>query len=93
MIRCDLGWSDMGSWKAVRESLADDRQARSVRIYRQAADCLVRAPNEKVVAVVGVDNLIVIDTEDALLVCDVERSEEVKQVVLELQQRKLDRYL
>lgn len=93
MISCDLGWSDIGSWKAVRELLANDGQVRSMRIYRQADDCLVRAPNGKVVALVGVDNLIVIDTEDALLVCDAERSEEVKQVVLELQERKLDPYL
>ncbi len=93
MIGCDLGWSDIGSWKAVRDLLGDGRPAGSVRIYRQANDCLVRAPNDKLVALLGVDDLIVIDTEDALLVCDAERSEEVKKVVLELRQRKLDRYL
>jgi mannose-1-phosphate guanylyltransferase len=55
-------------------------------------DCLVYGGG-KLVALLGVENLIIVNTEDALLVCAEDRAQEVKQVVEELERRGLTAYL
>ena len=61
-------------------------------LTRDAGDCLVYGDN-RLVALIGVKGLIVVNTPDALLVCDRERAQEVKKVVEELAGRGLTEYL
>lgn len=95
MIPCDVGWSDLGSWAAVYESLAE-RAGKNVTLGRllafDARGNLFLAPG-KLVAAVGVDDLVLVETEDALLICHRERSQDVSQIVKLLERRKLHRYL
>lgn len=71
-------WSDLGAWDAV----AAKRQASSsYHLLKDASGSLVYAAPDKVVAVVGVSNIAVIVEDDAVLVCDLERSQDVKKVV------------
>jgi len=93
---CDLGWNDMGSWKALEEISSQNSQGMSSNIPYvniDGRDCFVHAAQEKVIALVGVENLLIIDTPDALLVCDRERAEDVKKVVDRLKDKKLKEYL
>ncbi|RMD98980.1 MAG: mannose-1-phosphate guanylyltransferase, partial [Deltaproteobacteria bacterium] len=84
MVEIDTRWSDVGAWAALPSLLGRDEDGNTLRarrvVCRDAHDLLVHAPG-KVVAVIGASNLIVADTPDALLICDVERSEEVKAIV------------
>ncbi len=92
----DLGWSDVGSWPALAELLPKDEQgnvANSFLVGLDSRDCMVHASSGKLVALVGVEDLIVVETPDALLICPRERSEEVQKVVAELHARKLEEYL
>ena len=95
-VVCDIGWNDLGSWKAVR----DVRQADSRSIVSDgpvetvdASDCVIVADSKKLVALVGVENLAIVDTPDALLVCALDRTEEVREIVKQLREKKLERYL
>jgi mannose-1-phosphate guanylyltransferase len=56
-------------------------------ILVSAAGCLVRAPADKLVALVGVHDLVVVDTGDALLVCPRDKAQDVKHVVAALKQQ------
>jgi mannose-1-phosphate guanylyltransferase len=84
----DFGWSDIGSWKAIRDLVEpDDDNNRSIgeSIFVQSHNNFVQS-EDRLVATVGVDNLMIIDTPDALLVANPDMAQEVKQVVARLKQ-------
>jgi len=90
VVRGDFGWNDVGSWAALPDGAAREPGAPVVAI--DAARYVVLSP-ERLVALVGVDDLIVVDTPDALLICHRERAQDVRRVVKELERRALDAYL
>jgi len=86
----DIGWNDLGSWNAVYELLARSRGAnveRSESVVLDGNGNYVDAPG-KMVALLGVDDLIVVDTPDALLVTKRERAQDVRDVVARLRDLK-----
>jgi mannose-1-phosphate guanylyltransferase len=91
----DFGWSDVGSWQAVYElpgSACDDSHNRIsgdvVAVDSQAN--LVHSTTDRLVALLGVEGLVVIDTADALLVARLDRSQDVKQLPELLARKKRD---
>ena len=89
VVPADFGWSDLGSFASAWE-LADKDEAGnagSSAITVDAERCYVRAPKDKLVALVGVRDLVVVDTEDALLVVPRDRAQDVKAVVQALKER------
>lgn len=89
VIPGEFGWSDLGSWDALWEVSPKDADGNAVRgefIAVDAAGSLVHSPG-KLVALVGVRDLLVVETQDALLVCRRGRSQDVRQVVEELERR------
>lgn len=90
--RC--GWSDVGSWAAL-EPLWRDGHANAARGRTVAVDshgCIVDG-GRRLVALLGVEDLIVVDAPDAILVCAKDRAQDVRLVVAELRRRHLERYL
>ncbi len=85
VVPVDCGWSDVGSWQASWELGARDAQGNAVRadgaVLADAEGNVVVAPAGKVVALVGVRDLVVVDTPDALLVVPRERAQDVKKAV------------
>jgi mannose-1-phosphate guanylyltransferase / mannose-6-phosphate isomerase len=88
MVPAGFGWSDVGSWDAVAGAHAvDERGNSAVGVSKlhfvDSRDTHVESTShtEKVVAAIGVENLVIIDTPDALLVADRARSQDVKLVV------------
>jgi mannose-1-phosphate guanylyltransferase len=95
VIPGSFGWSDLGSWDALWEVSEKDVAGNAVRgefIGIDAADSLVHSPG-KLVALVGVRDLLVVETEDALLICRRGRSQDVRQVVEEIERRGRKEYL
>jgi len=77
------GWSDVGSWTAAGEHLPASPLGRALvraGIAIDAGDCVVHAP-EKVVALVGVRDLVIVDAGDALLVCRADQAQRVRDVI------------
>lgn len=80
----DFGWSDLGSWTTAWELSTKDSEGNAApagAVLLDARGNYVRAPAGKCVALVGVEGLVVVDTEDALLVVPRERAQDVRAVV------------
>ncbi|HPD56436.1 MAG TPA: mannose-1-phosphate guanylyltransferase [Smithellaceae bacterium] len=97
VIPASFGWSDAGSWDTIYELMPKDAQGNAVAaggeaIFEDAENCLVYSP-KKMVAVVGVRDLIVVDTKDALLICEKGSSQDVKKIVEKLEAAKKKKYL
>ncbi len=96
VVRARFPWSDVGSWAAVEPLWANGGHGpNAVRGRLLAIDsqgCVVDSP-DRLVALLGVEDLVVVDTRDALLVCRKERAQDVRLVVDELRRRRLSRYL
>ncbi|MBN2896745.1 MAG: mannose-1-phosphate guanylyltransferase/mannose-6-phosphate isomerase [Campylobacterales bacterium] len=75
VVAADMGWSDLGSFDALSDEIPSSTNVISI----DATDNLIRS--DKQVAAIGVENLIVIDTPDALLICAKGATQKVKQVV------------
>lgn len=92
VVPVDCGWSDVGSWQASWELAAHDAQGNAARdaVFADATGNVVVAPPGKVVALVGVHDLVVVDTPDALLVVPRSRAQDVKQAVDALAAAKRD---
>jgi mannose-1-phosphate guanylyltransferase len=83
VVPADIGWSDVGSWRALGELLAADAHGNVVIGEQRGIDtsgCFIHSPS-KLVATIGVSNLVVIDTDDVLLICPKERDQEVRKLV------------
>jgi len=94
VIPCDFGWSDIGSWQAVSElTIADDAHNRSVgeSIFVDSHNVYVQS-NNRLVAAVGVEDLVIIDTPDALLVAHADKTQDVRKVVKQLKSIGHDAY-
>jgi mannose-1-phosphate guanylyltransferase len=95
VIPAEVGWSDIGSWAAVYELLAKSRGENILAGDGQALDSegnFLWSPN-KFVAAIGIRDLVVVETPDALLICPRERAQDVGKIVKSLEQRKLSRLL
>jgi mannose-1-phosphate guanylyltransferase len=95
VIPGDFGWSDLGSWDALWEESPKDADGNAVRgrfIGVDSGDSLVYSP-DKLVAIVGVRDIFVIETKDALLICRRDRSQDVRKVVEIIEKRGLKEYL
>jgi len=77
-------WSDLGSWSAIWEATPHDGANNSVLgdvVLEDAHDCLVRSDDGRLTAVVGIDNAIVVTTDDAVLVASKDKAQDVRKVV------------
>jgi mannose-1-phosphate guanylyltransferase len=83
MVPLDAGWSDIGSWAALWDACEQDPRGNVLKgdvIAEDTAESFVQAEH-RLVATLGVDNLVVVETKDAVLVADKDRVQDVKRVV------------
>jgi mannose-1-phosphate guanylyltransferase len=89
VVPAEMGWSDVGDWHGLGELVEQDALGNSVRgdlLQIDTTNSVVWSESKRMVAMVGLDNIIVVDTEDALLVVDRAKSQEVKKVVERLKE-------
>ncbi|WP_275942842.1 mannose-1-phosphate guanylyltransferase/mannose-6-phosphate isomerase [Desulfosediminicola flagellatus] len=90
VVAADLGWSDIGSWQALWQVLAKDDQGNVCQgdvLLEDTKNCLVRSEN-MLVAAVGLEDTLIVETADAVLVAPLSRSQEVKKIVTHLKTKK-----
>ena len=86
VVACDIGWSDIGCWRALgdlKEPDGDNNRIQGNAVVVDSRNCTINS-EDRMVGVVGVENLIIVDTPDALLVADKRRAQEVKRIYAQL---------
>jgi mannose-1-phosphate guanylyltransferase/mannose-6-phosphate isomerase len=84
----DIGWSDVGSWAALWEVSSKDGEGNSIAgdiVTLDVSNSILRSQSEATVAAIGLDNMVVMATRDAILIAPLSRAEDVKAIV-----RKMD---
>ena len=84
-----IGWNDVRSWDTLTELLEADQEGNVVigdHIALDTHDTLIYSPH-KLVATIGMQDLIIVQTKDALLICPRERSQDVRKIVDTLRQK------
>ena len=88
VLALDAGWKDIGSWKSIWEnSSRDDFDNKKIGhvLLKESQNCYVRSESRLVVGL-GINDLIVIETNDAILIADINKSESIKELVNQLEE-------
>jgi mannose-1-phosphate guanylyltransferase len=97
VIPSSFGWSDLGTWNSAYDNLEKDYLGNAVTgknvMVIDAAKCMVSVDDGKLVLLQGVEDLLIIDTKDALLICKKENEQKIKEYVAELKRNFGDAYL
>jgi mannose-1-phosphate guanylyltransferase len=84
VVPAEMGWSDVGDWHGLGELITHDERGNSVRgdmMQIDTTNSVVWSETGRMIATIGVDNVVVVDTDDALLVVDRNRAQDVRKVV------------
>lgn len=97
VIPSDFGWSDLGTWKSTYDTIDKDYLGNAVAgenvVIIDATKNMVHTGNNKLVVLQGLDDFIVVDTDDVLLICKKEKEQAIKEYVAEIKRSKGDKYL
>lgn len=97
VLPSSFGWSDLGTWNSAYDNIEKDYLGNAVAsqntIIIDATKCMVSAPDNKLIVLQGLDDFIVVDTNDALLICKKEKEQAIKEFVAEVKRSKGDKYL
>lgn len=89
VVSCDIGWSDIGSWNefgALQSLDADGNHIAGNTLLENVQNCIIHSET-RLVAALGLDNLIIADTVDALLIAHRDNAQDVRNIVSTLKQR------
>ncbi len=95
MVKGDFGWNDIGSWDALWDVLDKDESGNATMgkvINLDTSNSLIYSP-QKMVALIGVKDLIVVETGDSLLICKRGNSQDVRKIVKHLEKEEMKNYL
>lgn len=98
VIPGDFGWNDVGDWKVIYDTKPKDDQGNVIDnesdllLNINSENCLVEG-NQKLIAMIGLKDIIVVDTKDALLICHKDKTQDVKKVIEKLKEEKKEEYL
>ena len=95
VIDGEFGWNDVGSWDTLGVMYNEDENgniSKGENIMLDTKNSVVFG-NKRLIATIGLDSIVVVETDDAILVCDKNKAQSVKDVVDILKERKLDKYL
>jgi mannose-1-phosphate guanylyltransferase len=97
VIPASFSWSDLGTWNSAWDNTEKDELNNALTgsnvMIIDAKNCVVNAPNNKLIVLQGLDDYIVVDTKDVLLICKREKEQEIKEYVAEVKKNKGDKYL
>jgi len=98
VIPSDWGWSDLGTWGSLYTHVQKDEQknailGQNVLTYNSHRNMIANENSQKLIVLQDVDDVIVVDTEHALLICKKSQEQEIKQIVTNVKLEKGDRYI
>lgn len=97
VIPSSFGWSDLGTWTSAYDNLEKDYLGNAVAgdkvMVIDSTQCMISASHDKLLVLQGLHDFIVVDTEDALLICKKDKEQEIKEYVAEVKKNIGDKYL
>lgn len=95
VIGADIGWSDVGSWAVLKNSLSSPRKSyiKGNYIGIGSKNVMVYGSFDKLVAGIGIENLVIVVTDDIILVCNKDDSQKVKKVIEKLEKQQKFNYI
>ena len=96
VIPASIGWSDLGSWPSLREVQEPDEDGNVVigdHLGIDTHSCLIHGEHGRLIATVGLDNIIIVDTGDAVLVLPANRSQDIKRLLDEIKREGKTKFL
>lgn len=97
IIPANFYWSDLGTWNSAYDNMEKDYFGNAVVgsdvMVHDTHKCMIHVPHKKLVLLQGLEDYIVVDTEDALMICKKEKEQEIKNYVTEIKRHKDERYL
>lgn len=97
VIPSSFGWSDLGTWNSAYDNFEKDYFHNAVAgenvMIIDATKCMVHTANNKLVLLQGLEDFIVVDTDDVLLICQKDKEQQIKDYVAEVRRHKGDKFL
>jgi len=96
VLPADFGWMDIGHWRAIWEMSAENEEDNVTvgrHIHIGSAGNLIYSTGKKLVATVGLKNMMIIETEDTIMICPKDRAQDVKKIVQKLEEDGFAEYL
>jgi len=97
VIPSSFGWSDLGTWNSAYENMPKDylenAAASSNVLVIDAQKCMIHSSENKLLVLQGLEDFIIVDTDDVLLICKKDKEQEIKEYVAEVKKSKGEEYL
>ncbi|MBN1599112.1 MAG: mannose-1-phosphate guanylyltransferase [Bacteroidales bacterium] len=97
VLCADFGWSDLGTWGSLYDMLGKDKNKNSIQgknvFAYDSEKCLINLPDNKLAVIQGLDDYIVVDSDNILLICKKEDEQKIKQFVNDVKLEKGDKYI
>ncbi len=97
VMAADFGWSDLGTWGSLYTNLPKDAHANTIggkhTLLYDTTDSIIKVPDQKLVVVQGLQGFIVVEEQDALLICKREDEQKLRQIVEDIRNKKGEQYL
>lgn len=97
VLSAEFGWSDLGTWKSLYEELPHDESGNATVgqniLLDKTSNCIVNLPNDKLAVIQGLENYIVVYSDNVLLICPKDDEQQVRNLVNDVKIKKGDRYV
>ena len=96
VMPADIGWTDLGTWKSIDSEHDKDDTANSIQgsvMTYDTKNCFIKVPQNKIGVVQGLDNYIVVMTDDALMICEKDQEQMVKKFLSDIKEKGLTEYV
>ena len=97
VIPASIGWSDLGTWNSAYDNLEKDYLGNAVAgdnvMIVDATKCMVSVPKGKLLVLQGLDDCIIVDTNEVLLICKKEKEQQIKEYLAEVKRNIGDKYI
>lgn len=97
VVKGDFGWDDVGSWEALHRVSEKDENNNALLtnnvVLHDSHNCVISSDTNKLIATVGLDNIVVVETKDSILIANKDRVGEIKEIIKHLKEEKREEYL
>ena len=97
VLSAEFGWSDLGTWKSLYEQLPHDKKENAVVgphvMLDNTSNCVINIPANKLAVIQGLENFIIVDTDQVLLICPKDDEQQIRNLVNDVKLKKGDKFI